>query len=189
MPLEEVVANKVAIPRGPTSLAPAPKRPRRGAPYGHTRFADGKRETDWNVKILIVVARLYYKEPWKQIEERFSSLGVKKSTAASIYMKAWEVEKKDDFQTIVKNLNREQKKRGPQPKIPRPSADSPIVRTLLKVPQSPRRPQQTLGTTISNSPRPRRIRQHRPCPPVQIMGPPQVFPGLQILETSAPANQ
>lgn len=90
MPLDEIPANKVAIPRGPTTLIPAPKRPRRGAPHGHTRCADGRKETDYNVKIAIIVARLLYKESWQQIEERFSSLGVKKSTAASIYMKAWE---------------------------------------------------------------------------------------------------
>lgn len=103
MPLEEISYNKVAIPRA-QSLPNAPKGSSRGAPKGHRRRTNDQenntpaRQTPWTAKIAIVTARLLYKETWDQIVERLKPMEIKRSTAAAIYRKAWEVEKKERFE-------------------------------------------------------------------------------------------
>jgi hypothetical protein len=174
MPLQEISGNKVAIPRA-QSLPNGPKGPGRGAPKGHTWNTNDKdphaRQTVWDVKVAIVTARFFYKETWNQIEERLRPLGIKKSTASSLYQKAWEVEKKDDFFTIIKHL-KHGSKRGPQPIIERGSADSIAIRTAFL--KDPFTPQATAarkrGFLVSASTACRIARTYRDAPQDHIKG-------------------
>jgi len=174
MPLQEVSGNKVAIPRA-QRLPDGAKGPSIGAPKGHSRNANRKdtptARTSWAVKVALVTARFFYKEPWKKIEERLRILGVKQSTAALIYQKAWETEKKDDFHTIIKHLTHGSKS-GPYPIIERGSSDSIAIRTAFL--QDPFTPQATAarkqGFSVSASTACRIARTYRDNPQDHIVG-------------------
>jgi hypothetical protein len=174
MPLEEISGNKVAIPRT-QSLPDGPKGPKKGALKGHTRNTTNKEphahHIDWIVKVALVTARFFYKETWKEIVKRLRPLGVKESTAALIYQKAWEVEKKDDFYTIIKHLNHGRKS-GPHPIIERGSSDSIALRTAFL--KDPFTRQATVarkqGYSISSSTACRIARTYRDLPQPHIQG-------------------
>ncbi len=174
MPLQEISGNKVAIPRA-QSLPNGPKGPGRGAPKGHTRNTSKKEtptlQTSWTAKVAIVTARFFYKETWEQIEERLRPLNIKWSTAAAIYQKAWEIEKKDDFYTIIKHLNRSGK-RGPHPIIERGSTDSIAIRTaFLKDPFTPQAiAARKRGFLVSSSTACRIAKTYRDLPQDHIVG-------------------
>ena len=174
MPLQEISGNKVAILRA-RLLPDSPKGPSKGAPKGHTRKTNNKDtptpETSQTIKVVIVAARLFYNETWKKIEERLRPLGVKRSTAALIYQKAWEIEKKDNFHTIIKNLDYS-KKRGPHAIIERGSSDSIAIRTaFLKYPFTQQvTAARKQGFLVSSSTACRIAKTYRDAPQDHIVG-------------------
>jgi len=174
MPLEEISGNRVAIPRV-QSLPDGLKRPGKGAPKGDTRKThlngDIYHQTASYTKIAILVARFVYQEQWKAIEERFSFLGVKASTACAIYQKAYDVEKKDDFLTILKHLN-DKHKPGQKPIIERGSKDSIAIRTAFleysSLPQA--QAARKRGFVVSDSTASRIANHYRDQPQAHVEG-------------------
>lgn len=174
MPLEEISGNRIAIPRI-QSLPDGPKRPGRGAPKGHTSKTHSNGDIYHNTpdytKVAILVARFVYQEQWKTIEERLSFLGVKASTAAAIYRKAWNVEKKDDFLIILKHLNPVYK-HGPKPIIERGSKESIAIRSAFlefsSLPQA--KAAQKRGFLVSDSTASRIANHYRDQPQKDVEG-------------------